>query len=326
MIYNNLLEIAENYDCFLFDAYGVFWEGNGFYHNSRETMTTLVSQNKKVIILSNTTQLHKTAIQGYEKRGLFKNKHYTKLITSGDILRKNLENGQLKFKSNNNPNKYYVIGMPHSEAFKDTKYQQVDNINEADFVYCGVPFIFKEDYNKYPQYKNMFLPVKKDENNDIYIWDSLTLKPFEEITNKIASLNLPALNANPDFTAKEGHPLMENSPADFVIRNGSIAELLRQKGCEVIEYGKPHQNIYDYTFEKLQQENIHIDKTRICMIGDTIRTDIKGAINAQISPILCTETGVTAKSISEGEKLETICKTENIDINQIIKIKSVGGK
>jgi ribonucleotide monophosphatase NagD (HAD superfamily) len=101
---------------------------------------------------------------------------------------------------------------------------------------------------------------------------------------------------------------------------------LRQKGCEVIEYGKPHQNIYDYTFEKLQQENIHIDKTRICMIGDTIRTDIKGAINAQISPILCTETGVTAKSISEGEKLETICKTENIDINQIIKIKSVGGK
>ena len=36
MIYNSLSEIAAKFEVFLFDAYGVFWNGGGFYKNSKE--------------------------------------------------------------------------------------------------------------------------------------------------------------------------------------------------------------------------------------------------------------------------------------------------
>ena len=325
MLYNGLSDIADKYDLFLFDAYGVFWEGNGFYPNSRETMAELVKQGKTVVIISNTTMLQDDIVASYVKRGLHPELDYSYIMTSGDLLRKHLLKGDISFASCQNPLKYYVIGLPHKKAFADSKYVQVDTLEEADFVYCGVPFMFEKDVKKYPQYQSQYWPVKNKESEGM-MWDTLTSEPFVGIVEKAVVLNKPILNANPDFTAKEGHPLVENSDAVFVVRNGTIAEMFRKRGAEVLEFGKPHANIYEYTFEILRNEDVQIDKSRTCMIGDTVRTDIKGAVNAGISPVLCIETGVTAEEISQGISVESLCKNENIDVQQVIKIKSVGGK
>lgn len=324
MIYNGLSDIADKYDLFLFDAYGVFWEGNGFYPNSRETMQELVKAGKKVVIISNTTQLQDDIIAGYIKRGLLPERDYNYIMTSGDLLRKHLLEGDISFASCSNPLKYYVIGLPHDKAFAGSKYQQVNTLEEADFVYCGVPFLFEEDVKKYPQYIERYLPVKKNENGSFTVWDTLTEKPFIKTIEKAVSLNKPVLNANPDFVAKEGHPLVPNSSSAFVIRNGTIAEMFRRRGAEVLEYGKPWANIYEYTFAILRNKGMQIDKARTCMIGDTVRTDIKGAVNAGVVPVLCIETGVTAEEISQGISVESLCKNENIDVQQVIRIKSVG--
>ena len=85
-------------------------------------------------------------------------------------------------------------------------------------------------------------------------------------------------------------------------------------------------NIYDFVFTNLQNEGIKVNKSSTCMIGDTVRTDIKGAVNAGIVPILCVSTGVTAEEINKGNNLENLCKTENIALEKVIQIKSVGGK
>ena len=192
-------------------------------------------------------------------------------------------------------------------------------------MYCGVPYLFTEDVAKYPQYANEYWPVCTNEKGKVIVWDTLTAAPFADIIHKIAELKLPALNANPDFTAKEGHKLIKDSPAVFVVRNGTIAEMMRTAGIEVLEYGKPHKNIYDFVFANLQNSKISINKSRTCMIGDTIRTDIKGAVNAGITPILCVSTGVMAEEISKGNNVQNLCNMENIDVKQIIQIKSVGG-
>ncbi|MBP5352590.1 MAG: HAD hydrolase-like protein [Alphaproteobacteria bacterium] len=326
MIYNNLTEIADRFVLFLFDAYGVFWEGNGFYPNSREIMHELIAQGKKVVIISNTTMLQKDIIARYTERGLLENYHYDYILTSGDLLRQVLVNQALHFAANPHPIYCYVIGKPHRKAFADTVYQQTDTLAKADFVYCGVPFMYPEDVAAYPQYKTQYLPVQADENGSIAFWDTLTPAPFEKIINEAAALKLPVLNANPDFTAKEGHPLMPARPADFVVRNGMIAEMFRQRGAEVLEFGKPHRNIYDFVFTKLQEKGIAVNKARTCMIGDTVRTDVKGALEAEVTPILCIGTGVTAEEISNGNTVENLCLNENIDVQQIIQIESVGGK
>ena len=290
MIYNNLTEISDNFDLFLFDAYGVFYEGTGFYENSRETMRNLLEQGKT------------------------------------DLLRKSLLEKSIKFSSCKNPRKYYVIGEPHKKAFAGTDYEQVKTLDEADFVYCGVPYVYEKDWEKSPSLREQFLPfISANEEHGI-IYNTLTAEPFENIVNQVLQKKLPALNANPDFTAKEGHPLIPDLPAQFVVRNGTIAEMLRQGGGEVLEFGKPHTNIYDFAFNILENNGIKINKSRTCMIGDTVRTDIKGAVNAGVAPVLCVETGVTAEEISRGNTLENLCTKENIALEQVIQIKSVGGK
>jgi len=326
MIYNNLTAIAEKFDIFIFDAYGVFWEGNGFYAGSREVMADLIKQGKTVAIVSNSSAISDDLRISYQKRGLIYGEHYNYLISSGDLLLHHLRIGDIRFEKCENPLKYYVIGKPHSKAFIGTKYQQVETLNNADFVYIGVPYVYADTIKKYPQSADYFWPVRLDENGNICEWDTLTAEPFNDIVQQTVDLNLPVLNANPDFTAKEGHHLVPNSNAVFVVRNGMIAQMFRNLGAEVLEYGKPHKNIYDFVFAKLHSDGISIDKNRTCMIGDTVRTDIKGGINAGITPILCIETGVTAEDIHGGQSVENLCAKENIDVKQIIQIKSVGGK
>lgn len=326
MIYNGLTSISDNFDLFLFDAYGVFYEGSGFYENSRETMRELVARGKTVAIISNTSGLSADNIEKYGKRGLLYGTDYNFLITSGDLLRKSLLEKSIKFAFCKNPHTYFVIGEPHKKAFADTDYLQVTDLDEADFVYCGVPYAYEKDLMKFPHLREQFLPFIAANNEHGVIYNTLTAEPYEDIVNQVLQKGLPALNANPDFTAKEGHPLVPNLPAQFVIRNGTIAEMLRQGGAEVLEFGKPHTNIYDFAFDILQNHGIKINKSRTCMIGDTVRTDIKGAINAGVAPVSTHKTGVTAEEISRGNTLENLCKQENIALEQVIQIKSVGGK
>lgn len=322
MIYSSLSEIADKFEVFLFDAYGVFWNGGGFYKNSKEIMQKLVAEGKTVVVVSNATLLHDDIVASYQRKNLLEGRDYTFMISSGEVLRFDLSRKKISFSGN----KFYTIGAKHEKMFAGTMYKPVENLDEADFVFCGVPFLTAEDIAKYPQYKNCFLPAKTDEKGNIVFWDSTIVEPFEKIVNEVSKLKLPALNANPDYLAQEGHPLAKEKAPQFVVRNGTIAEMLRQCDNNVIEYGKPHTNIYDYVFAKLQKIGRMADKAKICMVGDTVRTDIKGAVNSGIVPILCVQTGVTALELSKGNTVKNLCESENIDVQQIIEINSVGGE
>ena len=59
------------------------------------------------------------------------------------------------------------------------------------------------------------------------------------------------------------------------------------------------------------------------MIGDTLRTDIKGANNAGIKSVLCLETGITKNEIDNGTELEDLIKNEGVVVDYLIK--SVSG-
>lgn len=322
MIYSSLSEIADKFEVFLFDAYGVFWNGGGFYKNSKEIMQKLVAEGKTVVVVSNATLLHDDIVASYQRKNLLEGRDYTFMISSGEVLRFDLSRKKISFSGN----KFYTIGAKHEKMFAGTMYKPVENLDEADFVFCGVPFLTAEDIVKYPQYKNCFLPAKTDEKGNIVFWDSTIAEPFEKIVKEVSKLKLPALNANPDYLAQEGHPLAKEKAPQFVVRNGTIAEMLRQCDNKVIEYGKPHTNIYDYVFAKLQKIGRMTDKAKICMVGDTVRTDIKGAVNSGIVPILCVQTGVTALELSKGNTVKNLCESENIDVQQIIEINSVGGE
>jgi len=60
---------------------------------------------------------------------------------------------------------------------------------------------------------------------------------------------------------------------------GKIAEIFESIGGNVIYYGKPYREIYDFCMKK---------KETILVIGDNIKTDIKGANNMKLDSLLIT--------------------------------------
>ena len=81
---------------------------------------------------------------------------------------------------------------------------------------------------------------------------------------------LPLICANPDIVVERGDRLIYCA--------GAIAELYRELGGEVIFYGKPHRPIYQRAMALAAERQGHaIELNRVLAIGDSVRTDLKGA-------------------------------------------------
>ncbi|MGN0929435.1 MAG: HAD hydrolase-like protein [Alphaproteobacteria bacterium] len=316
-IFDNLLEISDNFDVFVFDANGVLWSGDNFFDGTLELLEKFMKNGKIVYILSNSTFRSKFTVDRYEQYGLKQGIHYTKIMTNGEIVHDFLMKGLLKFETKGDPKTYYNLFFPNNELFEGTKYKKVNDISKADFVYIGIPRIhssqtdivenFKSEISNFGENAKTFF----DNGDDIW-YDCISVKPFMETINQVKKLGIPALNINPDFTAKEN--------GKFVTRQGTIADHLKKSGIEVVQFGKPLK----ITFENALSEVKDIAKDKILMIGDAIPNDIKGANNFGIKSALTVETGVTANEIFTNnqidmEKLEYLLKKYDATCDFLIK-------
>ncbi len=232
----NLLDLKENFDVFVFDIYGVIWDGKKVIPGYDDVMKQLVKAGKKVVIMSNSTALSQGQEKVYAGRGFLKGEHYHKLITSGDVAEEAFAQDDRKLK-------FYQFGRPSKVLFARSGYEELASPEEADFVYAGVPQTWEGDYWK----------------------DYLTMDPFVEELEYLVKLGKPLVCANPDCRA------FENQYEKPVVRQGSVAEVYEKLGGKVTYFGKPYQNIYDFAFI-----NEPVERSRMLMVGDTLETDIKG--------------------------------------------------
>lgn len=86
-VYNNILDIKDNFDVFIFDVQGVLWSGHDFYDNVKETLKELIKDNKIVFILSNSARFYKDLSILHSKVGFLRNINYNNFITSGDFTK-----------------------------------------------------------------------------------------------------------------------------------------------------------------------------------------------------------------------------------------------
>lgn len=104
------------------------------------------------------------------------------------------------------------------------------------------------------------------------------------------------LVANPDIVAPR-----ENG---FSKEPGYFAHRLADKtGIKPEFFGKPFGNIYDLTFARLGP----VDKSRVLMVGDSLHTDILGALNAGVASALVSGFGFFA-----GEDIATAVRVSGI--------------
>lgn len=265
-IHNTIADIAQKYRGVLLDAYGVFWGGNayGALLGAKEEMARLVEEGKIVGVLSNATQLGGQEAQKVGAQGIFQGKHYHFYLTSGDCVRLLFSQEKLPFSTPKK--KFWVFGGDHprissfQHLFSGSVYSKAETLEDADFIYIGVPHIAGEDQTD----------------------PELFRAEVQEIKRRV---NIPMVCANCDLFAHEGNP------PQLMVRQGSIAQLYRECGGEVFYVGKPWPFVYEQAMRLFQERGI-ADPKEVIMVGDTPETDVRGAVAFGMDAALILETGV----------------------------------
>ena len=104
--------------------------------------------------------------------------------------------------------------------------------------------------------------------------DGETVADYEDRLATGIELGLPMICANPDLEVVRG--------GRKIICAGALAVRYEELGGTVRWFGKPKAEIYEYCFRVLAG----FDKSRIAAVGDSFRTDLAGAQNAGVDPIL----------------------------------------
>lgn len=260
----SFMESAEGFDVLLFDNYGVVTFGQGISKTVLKQMERLKEMGKTIIILSNSSASSAASEKKYAKKGLLKGVHYDKLLTSGEYASEVVRRGKLPVKGK----RMYVFGTANfgrsedklPDMFKGTDYTVVDNLSEADFIYCGVPQINGEDRT--------------------------VLEDFIPKIKECLDSGLTMVCSNPDWRANEG--------GRFVVRSGLISKVYNELGGNTIVFGKPGSGMYNVALRGL-----NVSKDKVLMVGDTLRTDILGAVHAGIKSCLVVEGGMTEYTLKE---------------------------
>jgi HAD superfamily hydrolase (TIGR01459 family) len=99
------------------------------------------------------------------------------------------------------------------------------------------------------------------------------------------------LCGNPDLVVERGDKL--------VYCAGAIADLYRSLGGEVLYAGKPHRPIYDLALERIAAlRGKPAPLARVLTIGDSIRTDLKGATDYGLDCLFVTA-GIHAEELGD---------------------------
>ena len=107
---------------------------------------------------------------------------------------------------------------------------------------------------------------------------------------------LPLVCANPDIVVERGDRLIYCA--------GAIAELYRELGGEVIFYGKPHRPIYERAMALAAERRGHpVSLDRVLAIGDSVRTDLTGALGFGIDCLFVTR-GIHSEEFEGIDQLD----------------------
>jgi HAD superfamily hydrolase (TIGR01459 family) len=91
---------------------------------------------------------------------------------------------------------------------------------------------------------------------------------------------MPFYCANPDLVVQRGDQLIYCA--------GALGLDYERQGGDVIYLGKPHAPVYDFVEVRLKELGRPVPRAKWLAIGDGLKTDIKGATDANLAALLIT--------------------------------------
>ena len=207
-IINGLADIINDYDLFLIDQWGVLHDGFNAHSGAITAMENMRDEGKKVIILSNSGKRLEDSYQRMDKMGINKDL-YDHVVTSGENVYQNFKSPSDSFYKNLGKN-YFIFTWDEGNkaVIKNVGKQEVNNINDADFILCTGTNQGGLDY---------YLPLLQ----------------------QAISRNIPLICANHDLVSQQPDGSLTMCP-------GSVAKAYEKIGGNVRWHGKPTREIYNF--------------------------------------------------------------------------------
>jgi HAD superfamily hydrolase (TIGR01459 family) len=138
--------------------------------------------------------------------------------------------------------------------------------------------------------------------------DAETPDDYRKLLSQLRSRELFMICANPDLVVERGTKLIYCA--------GAIADLYQSQGGEVLYAGKPHPPIYEEALAKAAaRRDEPIARNRVIAIGDSIRTDIKGAVAL----------GIDCVFVTAGIHAEELGPRDNPDVRALRRLFAEAG-
>ncbi len=241
----SLLEIINNYENYIIDQWGVMHDGVEGYKHAIKTINYLKSKNKNLFIISNSSKRKKSSEEKIPYLGFNKNS-FINIVTSGEMIWNKIQKKYSLIKDKKKCLHIYDHSKEDGILFREgLNLDFVDEIDDADLILACTPFANMQPIDYIP------------------------------MLNKALEKNLIMYCANPDFET------IEKNNKQNIFCMGTISEIYRKMGGQVIIQGKPEVEIYIEA-----TKSINLDKSKTIAVGDSLFHDIKGANNFFIDSIL----------------------------------------
>jgi HAD superfamily hydrolase (TIGR01459 family) len=143
----------------------------------------------------------------------------------------------------------------------------------------------------------------------LYHDETETPDDYDDLLKQIRARNLFMLCANPDLVVERGDRL--------VYCAGALADRYAGLGGEVYYAGKPHRPLYDLALDRIAQALGRAPALdRVLAIGDSVRTDLKGA----------TDLGVDCLFVTAGIHAEELGHRDEPDLTALTSMFAAAGE
>lgn len=207
--------LAEHYDGFVLDLWGVIHDGINAFPHAVDTLRHLRAANKRTLLLSNVPRPN-AAVQTMMQRMGIEDALYTDILTSGEAVRRALQSPPDLWWAELGQRVFHLGPARDLPVLEGLKLERVPEPADADFVLNTGP-----DDHRNPSDMNEFEPVLQD----------------------CATHALPMICANPDLEVIRG--------GVRVLCAGSLALRYQELGGDVRSLGKPDPAIYQPVLEVL---------------------------------------------------------------------------
>ncbi|KAF2786595.1 2-phosphoglycolate phosphatase [Melanomma pulvis-pyrius CBS 109.77] len=271
-------EFLSRFDVFLFDCDGVLWSGDFLFPNVAETLEMLRSKGKQLVfVTNNSTKSRADYKKKFDKMGIPANTEevfgssYSAAVYIARIL-----------KLPGPKNKVFVLG--------ETGIEQELDAEGVSYI-GGTDPAFRRDIEP-EDFTNLANGSALDPDVGIVLSGLDFHVNYLKLATAFQYLQRGAvfLATNTDSTLPMAHSLFPGA-------GSSGAGLVKAIGKEALSLGKPSQAMMDAVEGKFQ-----FDRSRTCMVGDRLNTDIQFGIEGKLGGTLAVLTGVSKKEefLAEG--------------------------